>query len=199
MKVLILHGYLLRGTGSNIYNASLARALARLGHEVHLLCQERRWDAPEGVTVHNPDIGRVLPVYVADTYDGFDAKPYPDLTDAELDHYIEANVAAVRAAPTCDVALANHLVMNPVILARGLGGATPFAVKVHGSALEYTVRPNPAGPTRRGRARLPARERRPRRPRRPPGVGRGRHLGRRAGRSGGASAARPGPRPDREL
>src|SRR5918999_1552068 len=142
MKVLIVHGYLLRGTGSNIYNASLARALARLGHEVHLLCQERHWDAPDGVSIHNPEIGRVLPVYVADTYDGFDAKPYPDLTDAELDHYIEANVAAVRAAPTCDVALANHLVMNPVILARGLRDGTPFAIKVHGSALEYTVRPN---------------------------------------------------------
>src|ERR687891_2096743 len=143
MKVLIAHGYLLRGTGSNIYNANLARALARLGHEVHLLCQERNWDAPEGVTVHNPDIGRILPVYVADTYEGFDAKPYPDLSDAELDHYIEANVAAVRAAPTCDVALANHLVMNPVILARGLTDSTPFAIKVHGSALEYTVRPTP--------------------------------------------------------
>jgi glycosyltransferase involved in cell wall biosynthesis len=143
VRILIAHGYLLRGTGSNIYNASLARALARLGHEVHLLCQDRHWDAPEGVTVHNPDIGRVLPVYVADRYEGFHAKPYPELSDAELDHYIEANVAAVRAAPECDVALANHLVMNPVILARGLGGRTPFAVKVHGSALEYTVRPNP--------------------------------------------------------
>src|ERR687895_2353988 len=108
MKVLIFHGYLLRGTGSNIYNASLARALARLGHEVDLLCQERHWDAPEGVTIHNPDIGRILPVYVADRYDGFDAKPYPDLTDAELSHYIEANVAAVRAVRDPDVALANH-------------------------------------------------------------------------------------------
>jgi glycosyltransferase involved in cell wall biosynthesis len=142
VRILIAHGYLLRGTGSNIYNASLARALARLGHEVHLLCQDRHWDAPEGVTVHNPDIGRVLPVYVADRYEGFHAKPYPELSDAELDHYIDANVAAVRAAPECDVALANHLVMNPVIVARGLGDGTPFAVKVHGSALEYTVRPN---------------------------------------------------------
>src|SRR5918992_5551658 len=118
MKVLILHGYLLRGTGSNIYNASLARALARLGHEVHLLCQERRWDAPEGVTIHNPDIGRVLPVYVADAYEEFDAKPYPALTDAELDAYIEANLAAVRSGPRCDVGLANHLVTMPVVLAR---------------------------------------------------------------------------------
>src|SRR3954470_8933905 len=41
MRVLIFHGYLLHGTGSNVYNASLARALARLGHEVHLLCQDR--------------------------------------------------------------------------------------------------------------------------------------------------------------
>jgi glycosyltransferase involved in cell wall biosynthesis len=143
MKVLIFHGYLLRGTGSNIYNASLARALARLGHEVDLLCQERNWDAPDGVTVHNPDIGRVLPVYVADRYDGFEAKPYPDLTDGELSRYIDANVAAVRAVADPDVALANHLVMGPVVLARGLADRAPFAIKVHGSALEYTVRPNP--------------------------------------------------------
>jgi glycosyltransferase involved in cell wall biosynthesis len=141
MKVLIAHGYLLRGTGSNIYNANLARALARLGHEVHLLCQDRDWDPPAGVTVQNPDIGRVLPVYVADRYDGFDAKPYPRLSGAELRYYLEANVAAVRRAPASDVALANHLVMNPAILARA--GRTPFAVKVHGSALEYTVRPHP--------------------------------------------------------
>ena len=40
-RVLIFHGYMLRGTGSNIYTANLAAALARLGHEVHLLCQER--------------------------------------------------------------------------------------------------------------------------------------------------------------
>src|ERR671914_699148 len=143
MKVLIAHGYLLRGTGSNIYNASLARALARLGHEVDLLCQERDWDAPDGVTVHNPDIGRVLPVYVADSYEGFDAKPYAQLSDAELDHYLDSNVAAVQDAPTPDVALANHLVMGPAILARGLAGRAPYAVKVHGSALEYTVRPHP--------------------------------------------------------
>src|SRR5918999_3886106 len=143
MRVLIFHGYLLRGTGSNIYNANLSRTLAALGNEVHLLCQDRDWEPPEGVTVHNPDIGRVLPVYVADEYDGFDAKPFPELTDAELEHYIAANVEAVRAVPTPDVALANHLVMGPVILARGLAGGAPYAVKIHGSALEYTVRPHP--------------------------------------------------------
>ena len=143
MRILIFHGYLLRGTGSNIYNANLARTLAEQGHEVHLLCQDRHWEPPEGVTVHIPDIGRALPVYVADTYEGFDAKPFPDLTDAELDHYLAANVEAVRAVPKPDAALANHLVMGPVILNRALEGRTPYAVKIHGSALEYTVKPNP--------------------------------------------------------
>jgi glycosyltransferase involved in cell wall biosynthesis len=140
MRILIFHGYLLRGTGSNIYNANLVRTLAAMGHEVHLFCQDRDWQAPDGVTVHVPDIGRVLPVYVADEYDGFDAKPYPELSDEELDHYIAANVEAVRAAPEPDVALANHLIMGPLILARA--GVSPYAVKIHGSALEYTVRPN---------------------------------------------------------
>jgi glycosyltransferase involved in cell wall biosynthesis len=143
MRILIFHGYLLRGTGSNIYNANLVRTLAELGHEVHLLCQDRDYQPPEGVTVHIPDIGRVLPVYVADEYEGFEAKPFADLTDAELEHYIDANVQAVRAVPTPDVALANHLVMGPVILARALAGKAPYAVKIHGSALEYTVRPHP--------------------------------------------------------
>jgi glycosyltransferase involved in cell wall biosynthesis len=142
MRILIFHGYLLRGTGSNIYNANLVRTLANLGHEVHLLCQDRHYEPPEGVTVHVPDIGRVLPVYVADEYEGFDAKPFRDLTDAELEHYLDANVEAVRAVPVPDVALANHLVMGPVILARALAGAAPYAVKIHGSALEYTVRPD---------------------------------------------------------
>jgi glycosyltransferase involved in cell wall biosynthesis len=143
MRILIFHGYLLRGTGSNIYNANLVRTFAEFGHEVHLLCQDRDYKPPEGVTVHIPDIGRVLPVYVADEYEGFEAKPFADLTDAELEHYIDANVQAVRAVPTPDVALANHLVMGPVILARALAGNAPYAVKIHGSALEYTVRPHP--------------------------------------------------------
>lgn len=144
MRVLLFHGYMLRGTGSNIYNANLARALARLGHEVHLLCQDREV-RPEGVQVHNPDIGGLLPVYVKDPYEGFEVKTFPELTEAELDRYLDANVAAVRevaaAAGGIDLALANHLVMGPAILARA--GVAPFAAKIHGSALEYTVKPHP--------------------------------------------------------
>ncbi len=145
MRVLIFHGYLLHGTGSNVYNARLAAALVRAGHEVHVLCQDRSARL-EGVTIHNPDIGRTLPVYVADSYVGFDAKPFPALTDDELEHYLAANVDAVRAVvdrARPDVALANHLVMGPVVLARALPEDIPYAVKIHGSALEYTVKPHP--------------------------------------------------------
>ncbi len=144
MRVLLFHGYMLRGTGSNIYNANLARALAELGHEVHLLCQDRQVRI-EGVQVHNPEIGGLLPVYVKDPYEGFEVKTFPELSEGELDRYLDANVAAVRAVAAAaggiDLALANHLVMGPVVLARA--GVCPYAVKVHGSALEYTVKPHP--------------------------------------------------------
>jgi len=144
MRVLLFHGYMLRGTGSNIYNANLARSLARLGHEVHLLCQEREVRI-EGVEIHNPDIHGLLPVYVKDPYEGFEVKAFPELSEAELDRYLEANVAAVREVAAAvggfDAALANHLVMGPAVLARAAVG--PFAAKIHGSALEYTVKPHP--------------------------------------------------------
>jgi glycosyltransferase involved in cell wall biosynthesis len=144
MRVLVFHGYMLRGTGSNIYNANLAPALARLGHEVHLLCQDRDVRIP-GVHIHNPDIGGLLPVYVRDPYSGFEVKTFDELTEAELDRYLDSNVTAVREVAAqmggFDAALANHLVMGPAILARA--DVAPFAAKIHGSALEYTVKPHP--------------------------------------------------------
>jgi glycosyltransferase involved in cell wall biosynthesis len=168
VRVLIFHGYLLRGTGSNVYNADLAAALVRLGHEVHLVCQERHadelefvgatadWDTGQLVfrrtgnascTVYRPNIGGLLPVYVPDRYEGMEARPFPDLTDAEIDAYLEANVSAVQEVVSLArprLALANHLVMGPAILARALSNVdVPYAVKVHGSALEYTVKPHP--------------------------------------------------------
>jgi glycosyltransferase involved in cell wall biosynthesis len=150
VRILIFHGYLLRGTGSNVYNASLAQALAAQGHEVHLFCQDRRAEEldwvrdSERITIHVPDIGGLLPVYVLDRYQGFEVKTFPELTEAELDRYLEANVAAVRQVVDefgePDAALANHLIMGPAILARA---GLRFAIKVHGSDISYTVRPHP--------------------------------------------------------
>jgi len=169
LRILIFHGYLLRGTGSNVYNALLATALARQGHEVHLLTQERHpedvdavgaagdWDdggvlrvreirAGRRVTTYRPDVGAVLPVYVADRYEGVQARTFAELADAQIADYVARNVAAVAevaALVAPDLALANHLVMGPLILARGLPESMPYAVKVHGSALEYAVKPQP--------------------------------------------------------
>ncbi len=173
MRILIFHGYLLSGTGSNVYNARLAEALVKLGHEVHLFSQDRHperqpfvdaagdWDSgelrlralsarpsdtPGGCTVYRPDIGGLLPVYVQDSYEGIEAKTFAKCDGAEIAAYVQANVDAVREVAERvrpEAALANHLVMGPVILARALSGETPYAVKVHGSALEYTVKPEP--------------------------------------------------------
>ena len=60
--------------------------------------------------------------------------------------YLSANVEAVAevvALAGPEIGLANHLIMGPVVLARGLPASVPYAVGVHGSALEYTVRPHP--------------------------------------------------------
>lgn len=169
MRILIFHGYLLAGTGSNVYNARLARALVGLGHDVHLLCQDRHpeqqpfvdaigeWEGgelrvrvlrePVRCTTYRPDIGSLLPVYVEDPYEGMQARTFARCSEPEIAHYLDANAAAVRELAEIlrpDVALANHLVMGPTILARGLAASgTPYAVKVHGSALEYTVKPDP--------------------------------------------------------
>jgi glycosyltransferase involved in cell wall biosynthesis len=100
--------------------------------------------SPGSVTVHVPDIGGLLPVFVADRYEGFEVKTFPELTDEELDRYLEANIAAVREVVETygepDAALANHLIMGPVVLARA---GLRYAIKIHGSDLSYTVRPHP--------------------------------------------------------
>src|SRR3954452_6342463 len=46
----------------------------------------------------------------------------------------------MESAGGVDAALANPLIMGPAILARS---GLRFAAKIHGSALEYTVKPNP--------------------------------------------------------
>ena len=95
-------------------------------------------------TVYRPDIGGLLPVYVYDDYEGFEVRTFDRLDDAELEAYVRANADAVRdVAELADVeaGFANHVLMGPAILARGLG-ERPYAVKVHGSALEYTLKPH---------------------------------------------------------
>src|SRR5690349_24847646 len=70
--------------------------------------------SPVRATVYRPDIAGLLPLYVADRYEGIEARPFGELTEAEVERYAARNVAAVRevaARVRPDVALANHLVM----------------------------------------------------------------------------------------
>src|SRR4029079_6535676 len=109
-----------------------------------LVVNERR--SPARITVYRPAID-LLPVYVADRYEGVEARPLLALGEAEVEDYLARNVAAAREVATRarpDVALANHLVMGPVVLARALERrGVPYAVKIRGSALEYVVKPYP--------------------------------------------------------
>ncbi len=142
MKIVIWHGYLLGGTGSNVYSRALARAWSRLGHEVVVVCQERNPAAYDlaGARVVRPELpGNLLPVFVLDRYAGLQPRLLQDLTRAERDRYVEANAAAVRAELPADLVFANHVLLGgPVAAAAG----APFAVKAHGSELEYSMRGN---------------------------------------------------------
>jgi glycosyltransferase involved in cell wall biosynthesis len=149
VRLILWHGYLLEGTGSNIYTQHIARAWGRLGHDVCLICQQRRaerFDLGPRVRVVRPDIGPLLPTFVLDRYEGVEARHVADLTAAELARYTAANVAAIAAeiarAPV-DLVLANHAIMGGPVAAAACGQGTPYAVKVHGSELEYAIRGRP--------------------------------------------------------
>src|SRR5919108_282149 len=142
MRILLWHGYLLGGTGSNVYTRALAREWARAGHDVVVFTQEPhagRFDLG-GAAVVRPDIGGLLPVFVLDRYEGLEAKLVQDLTPGERDRYVDANAGALREHLPADLVFANHVVMGgPVAAASG----ARYAVKAHGSELEYSLRDRP--------------------------------------------------------
>ena len=75
MRILLWHGYLLGGTGSNVYTRALAREWSRAGHDVVVFSQDPHPDAYDlgGAGVVRPEIGGLLPVFVFDRYEGVEA------------------------------------------------------------------------------------------------------------------------------
>ena len=142
MRILLWHGYLLGGTGSNVYTRALARAWSRLGQEVVVVCQERNPGAYDlgGARVVRPELPEnILPTFVLDRYEGLEPRLLQELTPEERERYVEANAAAVRAELPADLVFANHVLLGgPVAAATG----APYAVKAHGSELEYSMRGN---------------------------------------------------------
>jgi glycosyltransferase involved in cell wall biosynthesis len=145
MKILLWHGYLLTGSGSNIYTGNVASRWRDAGHDVMLMCQDRKVEElpyvdafgefhddnrgfdvrPTGVIgasgrvqLVRPYIGPVLPVYVYDEYEGFTAKRFVDLDDDELEFYTQSNIKAMVTAieqHEPDAIITGHEVMGPYI------------------------------------------------------------------------------------
>ena len=140
MKIILWHGYLLSGTGSNVYTREIARAWSRAGHEVTVVCQERepeRFDLG-GAKVVTPALpGGLLPVFVLDAYEGLEPRLLQELTAEERRRYVEANAACVAEQLPADLVFCNHVLLGGAV---GAVAGAPFAVKAHGSELEYSIR-----------------------------------------------------------
>ena len=145
MAILITHGYLLTGTGSNLYVNNLVRELVKKGEDVVLVCQDfdpsaidfvNEWfdfDECNSTAVlksrketafpgrcwcYRPNLNRFLPVYVYDHYEGFEVKEFNNCSDAEVKRYVDQNVAAmsfILDKHEVEVVNTNHLVMFPYI------------------------------------------------------------------------------------
>ena len=141
MRILLWHGYLLGGTGSNVYTRMLAREWSNAGNDVTVLSQEPNpdhYDLGTASTVR-PDVGGLLPVFVLDRYDGYDVRRVQDCTRAELEAWVEANARPIRELLPADAVFTNHVLLGGPV---GVASGARFAVKAHGSELEYSMRGN---------------------------------------------------------
>jgi glycosyltransferase involved in cell wall biosynthesis len=146
--ICLLHGYLLEGSGSNLWTRSIVEALCRRGMTVHLMAQEnhperypfiseaRRYHEDGTIelfhqketetqgrcVLHKPVLGEMLPVYVADRYEEFErVVPMVELGDGEIEDYIGRNVRALERIVDGNgirAIHANHAVLMPVVAQR---------------------------------------------------------------------------------
>ena len=149
MRLVLWHGYLLEGTGSNIYTQHVARAWGRLGHDVVVVCQEprpERFALGPNVRVVRPDVGPLLP----------DVRPRPlrghrGPPRGRHDRRPSSSCSSTGTRGRwpaahdgrADLVLANHVLMGGPVAARACAGGTTHAVKIHGSELEYAIRGRP--------------------------------------------------------
>ena len=146
--ICILHGYLLEGSGSNLWTRSIIQSLCRGGQTVHLVCQENHPDLYDFIStvyhhhadgtlelklqrkvpyqghcvMHKPYIGDILPVYVWDRYEEFsDVRPMAELDEKRIESYIGFNVRVLRqivAKNGIHAIHANHAVLMSVVARR---------------------------------------------------------------------------------
>lgn len=144
----LMHGYLLEGSGSNLWTRSIAHALCRDGQDVQLICQEAHpkiYDfiaaayiyEPNGevttlferdtpyagrCVMHKPRLGDTLPVYVRDKYEEFPkVVPMIELPDDVIATYLERNATVVERVVRENGLTglhANHAVLMSVVAER---------------------------------------------------------------------------------
>jgi glycosyltransferase involved in cell wall biosynthesis len=125
-----------------VYTRALAREWSKAGHDVTIVCQERhpeRYDIGRAKVVVPELPGHLLPVFVLDAYEGLHPKLLQTFTDRELEAYIEANADACDGLKP-DFLFTNHLLAGGAVAAESR--TDNWAVKVHGSELEYSIRGN---------------------------------------------------------
>lgn len=171
MRVVLWHAWALEGSGANVFAAAVTEELRRAGHDVLLLSQDLHpdrfdfidaWGLVDGDGVSRvqptknerasgraillrPDIGSILPTFLGEPFEGFRAKRFVDLSDTELNEYLDRNARALRAAAAwhgCDVLLAAHAVPGAIVARRALRAGV-YGVVIHGSDLEHAVRLQP--------------------------------------------------------
>ena len=144
----ILHGWLLEGSGSNLWTRAVVQSLCRAGVTVHLVCQENHPDRyafvssavthrldgsvtttlsrettfPGKCILHKPELGETLPVFVWDKYEEYSrVVPMVDLSTPEIESYIDTNVrtvARIVEGEKVTAVHANHAVLMPVVAER---------------------------------------------------------------------------------
>jgi glycosyltransferase involved in cell wall biosynthesis len=142
LRILLWHGYLLGGTGSNVYTRALAREWSNAGHDVVVISQEphpEEYDLGRAGTVR-PALEGPLPVFVLDRYEGQEPRLLQELTSEEWERYVGRNASAVRELLPADLVLANHVLPGGAV---GAASGARYAVKAHGSELEYSMRRSP--------------------------------------------------------
>jgi glycosyltransferase involved in cell wall biosynthesis len=141
VRILLWHGYLLGGTGSNVYTRALAREWSRAGHDVTVLSQEPHPEVYDlgGAATARPDVGGFLPVFVLDRYEGYEVQRLQDAPRDRVERWVEANAAAVREHLPADFVYVNHVLLGGPV---GAAAGARYVVKAHGSELEYAMRGN---------------------------------------------------------
>ncbi len=148
MEIVLIHGFFLKGTGSNLFVKNVCRELCKAGHRVRLVCQEdhpeeidfvseayafdstntictmthsKETDYPGKCLLYRPNLNGFLPVFVYDNYEGYTVKEFKDCTREEIEQYLDCNVNALNYLAEnrkTDLLWTNHTIMQPVYAGR---------------------------------------------------------------------------------